>query len=306
MIDWLSKYRSALSKRELSLETIARYESDVLDFKSWLGAVKLSEVKSDQVLSYVESLKLRGLGAQRINNYLNSLGQYYRLVHQDYNPVGSLRLQVHRGNVLEQVLDYEELEALYEAHPSGSDREKRNRVLLGLLVYQGLGTGDLHQLKVKGLDLEKGLLRVPGHGRVNGRELELKVFQLLSIQEYLLVVRPRLLSQLNGVVAGRRAAVDPRVGEQLFFSRSGSVALKNSLKYLFVDLKKRNKKVVSVKQLRVSVLAHWLREKDVRMVQYLAGHRYVSSTERYDLYRYEALKTQLEQYHPLQSTNPDP
>ena len=298
----LSTYRRALVKRELSAETIARYASDVLDFVAWLGAIKLAEVKSDQVLGYVESLKRRGLGPQRINSYLNSLSQYYRLVHQDYNPVGSLRLQWHRGNVLEQVLDYEELELLYASHPSGSDREKRNRVLLGLLVYQGLSTGDIHQLKVKSVDLEKGRLSIPGHGRTNGRELELKVFQVLALQEYLLVVRPRLLEQLSGVVAGRRAVVDARVEEQLFFSRSGSLVLKNSLKYLFVDLKNLNPKVVSVKQLRASVLAHWLRDRDVRQVQYLAGHRYVSSTERYDLYRYEALKTQLEQYHPLQSS----
>ena len=302
MIDGLAKYRLALSKRELSLETIARYASDVLDFVEWLGSGSLSSVKSEEVLRYVESLKQRGLSPQRINNYLNSLSQYYRLVHQDYNPVGILRLQSHRGNVLEQVLDYEELELLYASHPSGSDREKRNRVLLGMLVYQGLSTGDIHQLKVKSVDLEKGCLSIPGHGRTNGRELELKVFQVLALQEYLLVVRPRLLEQLSGVVAGRRAVVDARVGEQLFFSRSGSVALKNSLKYLFVDLKNLNPKVVSVKQLRASVLAHWLRDRDVRQVQYLAGHRYVSSTERYDLYRYEALKTQLEQYHPLQAS----
>ncbi|MEL6628589.1 MAG: integrase [Bacteroidota bacterium] len=57
-----------------------------------------------------------------------------------------------------------------------------------------------------------------------------------------------------------------------------------------------------MKQLRASVLAHWLRDRDVRQVQYLAGHRYVSSTERYDLYGYESLKTQLDQYHPLQSS----
>ena len=302
MIDGLAKYRLALSKRELSLETIARYASDVLDFVEWLGSGSLSSVKSEEVLRYVESLKQRDLSPQRINNYLNSLSQYYRLVHQDYNPVGSLRLQSHRGNVLEQVLDYEELELLYASHPSGSDREKRNRVLLGMLVYQGLSTGDIHQLKVKSVDLEKGRLSIPGHGRTNGRALELKVFQVLALQEYLLVVRPRLLEQLSGVVAGRRAVVDARVEEQLFFSRSGSLALKNSLKYLFVDLKQLNPKVVSVKQLRASVLAHWLRDRDVRQVQYLAGHRYVSSTERYDLYRYEALKTQLEQYHPLQSS----
>ena len=302
MIDGLAKYRLALSKRELSLETIARYASDVLDFVEWLGSGSLSSVKSEEVLRYVESLKQRGLSPQRINNYLNSLSQYYRLVHQEYNPVGILRLQSHRGNVLEQVLDYEELELLYASHPSGSDREKRNRVLLGMLVYQGLSTGDIHQLKVKSVDLEKGCLSIPGHGRTNGRALELKVFQVLALQEYLLVVRPRLLEQLSGVVAGRRAVVDARVEEQLFFSRSGSLALKNSLKYLFVDLKQLNPKVVSVKQLRASVLAHWLRDRDVRQVQYLAGHRYVSSTERYDLYRYEALKTQLEQYHPLQSS----
>ena len=34
-------------------------------------------------------------------------------------------------------------------------------------------------------------------------------------------------------------------------------------------------------QLRQSVITEWLKEKGLRQVQYMAGHRYVSNTERY-------------------------
>ena len=42
-------------------------------------------------------------------------------------------------------------------------------------------------------------------------------------------------------------------------------------------------------QLRSSVL-EWLKEKDVRIVQYMAGHKRVSSTERYQAINLEDLR----------------
>ncbi len=49
----------------------------------------------------------------------------------------------------------------------------------------------------------------------------------------------------------------------------------------------------------MSVIAQWLRAKDLRVVQYLSGHKYVSSTERYQASHLSALQAELAHFHPL-------
>ncbi|MDD4673691.1 MAG: hypothetical protein PHI03_12220 [Bacteroidales bacterium] len=52
-------------------------------------------------------------------------------------------------------------------------------------------------------------------------------------------------------------------------------------------------------QIRVSVITSWLQHYNLREVQYMAGHKYVSSTERYRTDNLKDLQKELEKYHPL-------
>jgi integrase/recombinase XerD len=67
----------------------------------------------------------------------------------------------------------------------------------------------------------------------------------------------------------------------LFTSFGSSTKFNNIISKLLPQLKKLNKKVKSVHQIRTSVITHWLKLYNLREVQYMPGHRYVSSTEAY-------------------------
>ncbi len=54
-----------------------------------------------------------------------------------------------------------------------------------------------------------------------------------------------------------------------------------------------------MKQLRTSVITHWLKNYNLREVQYMAGHRYVSSTEAYQINDLDDLIEDIGKYHPL-------
>jgi len=56
------------------------------------------------------------------------------------------------------------------------------------------------------------------------------------------------------------------------------------------------------KQIRASVITHWLKNHNLRQVQYMAGHKHVSSTERYQLNNLDNLHSKLEKFHPLNQT----
>ena len=300
----MNQYRQALEKRQLAASTIDRYCKDLQQFLDWWKGFP-NDVQSTNILDYVQYLQNQKLSPTRINSHLNSLRQYYSLVVQTHNPVGSIYLKNKRANVLENVLDYKELTALYANYPTPDNRHYRNKIILGLLVYQGLSNQDLHQLTIENIDLKQGKIHVPPSRRANSRTLEINITQLLDLRHYVYKVRPQLLQNMTSEQAGRKTAIiKDEVYEQLFFSRTGSVQLKNSLKHLFIYLRKMHPKIINAKQIRASVLAHWLREKDVRQVQYMAGHRYVSSTEQYDLYRYESLKNSLLEFHPLADKPP--
>ena len=68
---------------------------------------------------------------------------------------------------------------------------------------------------------------------------------------------------------------------------------------LFFELKKLNHKVKNAKQIRASVITHWLSQYNIREVQYMAGHRYISSTERYLQDDLESLHDYIESLHPI-------
>ncbi len=86
----------------------------------------------------------------------------------------------------------------------------------------------------------------------------------------------------------------------LFFVTQGSsLKLQNVMQKLMKELRKQNKQVEIVKQIRASVITSWLKNYNLREVQYFAGHCYVSSTESYLLNDLEDLKEDINRYHPI-------
>ena len=133
------------------------------------------------------------------------------------------------------------------------------------------------------------------------RELPLQSFQVIDILEYLNNIRPRILSGTYLTTSGRKPHRKNRVRRtnQVILSLNGSPNLKNSLHHLFIDIKKLNTQIISARQLRQSLIAHWLTKYNLRKVQYMAGHRFVSSTEWYKGNNLEELKREVNIFHPL-------
>ena len=65
------------------------------------------------------------------------------------------------------------------------------------------------------------------------------------------------------------------------------------------ELKTLNNNFTDVKQIRTSVIIHWLKQYNLRKTQYLAGHKYISSTERYVQDDLESLHETINTFHPF-------
>ncbi len=234
------------------------------------------------------------LKPRTLKGYITALKTYFDyLVEENYrteNIIQNIHIKGVKQEVLHNILTQDELEDLYYSYQTEKGNplaRKRNKIMLGLLIYQGLTTTNLQQLQVENIQLYKGKIDILGTKKSNGRILELKPWQLMELMEYINEVRPQILEQTS------------KETYQLFLPLGSSLNIQNSLSKLTKELKKINHQFIDVKQIRTSVIVHWLKQHNLRKVQYLAGHRYISSTERYQQDDLESLHKTINTYHPF-------
>lgn len=215
------------------------------------------------------------------------------MVEENYrqqNIIKELNIKGVKKSIINNFLEFEELEDLYYSYPTNKGKEiarKRNKIIIGLLVYQGLNTRDLQLLNVEHIQLYKGKIEVPGTKKSNTRDIELKPFQLMEFMEYINEIRPRILKETN------------KETEQLFLPIGTSFKLYNTIHKITIELKKINNSFTDMKQIRASVIIGWLNQYNLRKAQYLAGHKYISSTERYVQDDLESLHETVNNFHPF-------
>jgi hypothetical protein len=90
-----------------------------------------------------------------------------------------------------------------------------------------------------------------------------------------------------------------KITDKLFVSIGTSGTIQNIMPYLMERLQPTNRKVTSIKQLRASVIVHWLKLYNLRQVQYMAGHRFVSSTEAFLINEMDGMIEDIDRYHPI-------
>jgi integrase/recombinase XerD len=290
IIKSFARYLQAQGKRPNTV----RSESGVIKhFLAWTEGENLDyrEVSYTDLMAYINHLKSEGNSKRTINQKLNALSWFYDHLEQKKiittNPCLDLRLKGIIRRQPHDLLEWETLEYLYQNYPDTGPTGKRNKAMFGMLIYQGLQSGEMAKLETTDLKLESGKVEVPQVGGSNARTLNLESHQILALQKYLMQVRPIIL-QMSG-----------KSSEKLFISTGNGQQLNNSLSGLMKQVQKLDPRVKSIKQIRASVITHWLKHYNTRQVQYFCGHRYVSSTEHYRTDHLEALQEQIDELHPL-------
>ena len=242
-------------------------------------------------LKYIEQLKKTGIKTSTIKSYIGSLKIYFNYLQEENyrsdNPITNINIKGTVKTIVSNVLTADELEDLYYSYETKNQdiAKKRNKIIIGLLVYQGVKVNELEQLKEEHIELYKGKIHIPRTTKSNGRTLELKPWQLMELMEYIQQIRPQIVSKNN---------------EQLFTSIDGNSGLNNVMSRINKELKLINYSYQNAIQSRNSVIVNWLKTYNLRKAQYLAGHRYISSTERYKQDNLESLHEMIHSFHPIQ------
>jgi len=286
-------FNNYLKELELSTNSIASCETAVNLFLNWMKkqSIEPEQGSYTDVLAYMKYCQKNGTTQRTIQNYLCMIKHFYdHLIERgqmEVNPVIGIKVQGVKRKILHHIFQPQELHALYNNFNDVTLKGKRNKIMLSLLVYQGVKTEELAILEVKDVKLKEGKIEVQGNRNGNARTLKLESHQVLEMYEYILQTRNAIVSK-----SGEKT-------DKLFISIEGGNDLHNYMTGLMVRLRKQNKLVVNAKQLRASVIMKWLKQYNLRQVQYLAGHRYISSTEAYQQNEMEGLTEEVNKFHPL-------
>lgn len=88
--------------------------------------------------------------------------------------------------------------------------------------------------------------------------------------------------------------------DRMFMSKGSGRRIDNALSRLLDQIRKEFPQVEDFIHLRTSAITHWEKEDGIIEAKVKAGHRYVSSTERYQTDKLDELQKQLLVFHPLE------
>jgi len=291
------RYRQAGGYSETSIRV---QDSHVNQFLSWCmnEGIDPEQITYNQVLRFIDHERKRGIEHQSVTRMVNSIRIYFDYLVDTgaaaQNVIRQIRINQVGRRALPQILSQEQLNKIYHDFTNlpkwhhQSDRAKlihqRNTVVLGLMIYQGLDSGQVARLELRHLNLEEGKIYIPSGRKSNARLLHLETMQVLPMKTYLDKIRLQLMGMQGQ---------DPT--DYLFPVKKSSEMVSR----IISQVKRIDPEVSGSRQIRSSVIMGWLRQYNIRQVQYMAGHKSIRSTESYRLQDLTDLTRQLELFHPL-------
>jgi site-specific recombinase XerD len=311
----MNSFKQYLESQGKSKSTVIAYSSYALDFISYLDAdgTEIENATAKEVLSYLNYLQKKGQENKTRNIRLNVIKQFFTWqIEQEKrtdNPIAHLKIRGNKRQKLYPILSKQELEQLYNNYeiPTAAHKKakcnwfktyqlskQRNKAVISLMIHQGLTTPEVERITLNDLKLKEGKLYITGSRKSNERTLELKSNQIIELMEYQYTTRTELLNY-NNQEEKRLFLSVPTLGKAVATGEGNLQIWKGLTK----EIKEQHPKFINFKQVRTSVITHWLKNENLRQVQYKAGHRYVSSTEKYLVNQTEDLQKDIDEFHPF-------
>jgi len=286
-------------RENYSSKGIYHYEDKISKYLNYINSKGIQETQLD-ILNYIGFLREQNLHPKTIRNHLYSIKIYYNYLQktrqrQDH-PCKSLNLkdQINRAIEIESLYTMKQMEQFLSEHKTKqSFLQRRDEVIISLLIYQALTCTEIVNLKIQDINLEEGKVHIRTEkGKAKNtnkpRTLALHPKQILLIDRYLNQDRPELQNRSETLT------------EKLLLTKYGKPIKPAAINR---QINHGHKKFMEMSPLKIrqSVIHHKLKEgNNVRVVQAFAGHRSIISTEAYQTNELEELKVGINKFHPLQ------
>lgn len=268
------------SERNLAANTVEAYNSDVLQFVSFVKEVsgKQSDTSFSSVITidvideFIIYLSQNTFENTSIQRKISSISLYLKFLKLekliDENPSGFL-IRPRTGSRLPLYLTVEEVERFIDSFDVQKACGIRDRALFELMYSCGLRVSEICDLNIDDVFIDEKLVKVTGKGDKQ-RLIPMGARAIKGINDYLEKGRPQLVKSIrqNALFLNFR-------GERI--TRKGIWKnLKQNMQLLGI------RKEVTVHTLRHSFATHLVQNgADIRYVQSFLGHKSINTTEIY-------------------------
>ena len=255
-------------ERAMSPNTVASYCSDIQKFLA-VCEVDADKVQPDDILQYLSTSKKVSERSQ--SRFLSALRSFYDWMqiegYMSENPCDRVDMPK-LGVYLPSVLSVQEVEAVINSIDRSDWIGLRDKAILEVLYGCGLRVSEAVGLRISGLYLDEGFIRIIGKGNKE-RLIPLGDMACNAVRAYL-DVRPQ--------------PAHPQSDDLLFLNRFGKSFSRVSM---FKLIKKQAliagvSKEISPHTFRHSFATHLVENgADLRVVQEMLGHESITTTEIY-------------------------
>lgn len=244
------------------------------------------------IIRFIEQEKKQEVSSSKLHTKFAAIKRYYYYLletgERNDHPCKNIQLKKKKHNIqLQDLFTSTELELLMNRENRYQNLELRNKVILSLLINQGLIASEICRLNTEDVNLDMGTIYIKGSKKGAARLLNLKPNQILLIQNYMETSRKQLLKSISKNLIITQRGVTETV--------DGIHSMIEPLKALYPD---RNLNPATIRQ---SVISNMLNEKKIPLedVQLFAGHRWPSSTEKYRRKDINEQRILINRWHPL-------
>jgi integrase/recombinase XerD len=278
-------------ERGYSLNTIKAYQKNLLQYVNFLIRLRrpdFNNVTRSDIVLYLAKLKEEKFSASTIAQNIASIRTFHKfLLREKFTstlPTADLELPK-KPKILPDVLSVKEVELLL-SQPVGLEPTKlRDKAILELLYGTGLRVSELISLDLDDVDLELNFVRCYGKGSKE---------RIVPLGGY---AKQALLSYLQH----GRSLLAKKFAPSAFFvnARGGRLSRQGCWKIVKEYASQAGLRKIYPHSLRHSFATHLLEGgADLRAVQELLGHAFVSTTQIYTHISHEHLREVYLESHP--------
>ena len=257
-------------EKGVSNETISNYSYDLKQFFKAIPRESTEDMLPTDIADFVKVQMKNQLSVPTILRRISSTNNFYLFLEREHiiNFVVKDFDRPRKMKRLPIAISVEEVEDLLEAPDLTKDEGYRDRTMLEVMYSSGLRVSELLSLKIKQINLEKGIIDVIGKG-----DKQRKV----PIGEY-------ALDFVNTYISEHRIHNPGRRTNYLFLNRYGKPL---SRQYFFMQIKKYAEMAgieeeISPHTLRHCFATHMLENgAELRALQEMLGHTNLSTTQIY-------------------------
>ena len=281
-------------EKSLSDNSVEAYMRDVEKLTEYMQATGNMKNPSDlrlndlqQFIKWVSELGMTATSQARIISGIRGFYKYCMIENIISTDPSALLETPKLKRTLPDVLSFEEIENIIAQIDLSRADGGRNKAILETMYSCGLRVSELINLKISGLYLDVGFLRVTGKGDKE-RLIPIGRDAVKYIKIYKDEIRVHQPVQ-NGF------------SDILFLNKHGRALSRVMIFYIFKDLAKKAgiAKNISPHTFRHSFATHLVEGgADLRAVQEMLGHESITTTEIYTHLDRDFLRSTLHQFHP--------